>query len=80
MKVHEAVAKRIMELCYERGITINALANLAAVPPSTLKSIIYGASKNPGITNIKILCDALDITLVEFFDCDVFNELEQEIE
>ena len=80
MKVYEAVGKRIVELCHERKISINALAHLAAMPPSTLKNIVYGVSKNPGITNIKILCDALDITLVEFFDCDVFNELEQEIE
>ena len=80
MKVYEAVGKRIVELCRERKVSINALAHSAAIPPSALKNIVYGVSKNPGITNIKILCDALDITLVEFFDCDVFNELEQEIE
>ena len=80
MKMHEAVAKRILELCKERELTVNGLANLSAVPPSTLKNIIYGVSKNPGITTIKMLCDGLDMTVVEFFDCDVFNSLEQEIE
>ena len=80
MKVHEAVAARIQELCKERGLTINALARIAALPPSTVKSIVYGLSKNPGITTIKILCDGLDISLVEFFDSEVFHRLEQEIE
>ena len=80
MKIHEAVAKRIVELCKEHEITINGLANLSAVPPSTLKNIIYGVSKNPGIATIKMLCDGLEITVVDFFDCDIFYELEQEIE
>ena len=80
MKVHEAVAARIQELCKERGLTINALARIAALPPSTVKSIVYGLSKNPGITTIKILCDGLDISLVEFFDAEMFHCLEQEIE
>lgn len=80
MKSREAVAKRITDLCTERGITVNALANLAAVPPSTVKNIIYGVSKNPGIATIKMLCDGLDITLIEFFDNEIFLDLEQEIE
>jgi transcriptional regulator with XRE-family HTH domain len=80
MKSREAVAKRITDLCNERGITVNALANLAAVPPSTVKNIIYGVSKNPGIATIKMLCDGLDITLIEFFDNEIFLDLEQEIE
>ena len=80
MKSREAVAKRITDLCTERGITVNALANLAAVPPWTVKNIIYGVSKNPGIATIKMLCDGLDITLIEFFDNEIFLDLEQEIE
>ena len=80
MKAREAVAKRITDLCSERGITVNGLANLAAVPPSTIKNILYGVSKNPGVATIKMLCDGLDITLIEFFDDEIFLTLEQEIE
>jgi len=80
MKAHEAVAVRIKELCKERNITINGLANRSAIPPSTVKNIIYGVSTNPGITTIKIICDGLDISLIDFFDTDVFRNLEQEIE
>ncbi len=80
MKAHEAVAVRIQELCKQNKLTINKLANLSAIPPSTIKNIIYGVSTNPGISTIKIICDGLDISLIEFFDADVFRNLEQEIE
>ena len=80
MKAHEAVAVRIQELCRQNKLTINKLANLSAIPPSTIKNIIYGVSTNPGISTIKIICDGLDISLIEFFDADVFRNLEQEIE
>ena len=80
MKTQEAVAKRIVELCRQRDITINGLATKAAVPPSTVKNIIYGVSRNPGVVTIKMLCDGLDITLQDFFNSDCFKNLEQEIE
>ena len=70
MKVYEAVATRIQELCKQKNITVNGLANISGLSPSTVKSIIYGASKNPGVATIKILCDVLEISLVEFFDAD----------
>ena len=41
---------------------------------------MYGITKNPGVVTIKMLCDAFEITLAEFFDIDLFNSLEQEIE
>jgi transcriptional regulator with XRE-family HTH domain len=79
MDTRKAVAYRIINLCLERHITPNRLATISAVPPSTMKSILNGASLNPGIVTIKKLCDGLDITLEEFFDAEVFRTLEQEI-
>lgn len=74
-----AVKNRILQLCGERGITINKLANLSAIPPSSLKNILYGKSQNPKIITIKMLCDGLEITLGEFFSSPVFDKLEQEV-
>ncbi len=79
MDTRKAVVDRIMELCQERNLKVGNLATISAVSPSTLKNIIYGVSKNPGIVTIKKLCDGLDITLVEFFDTSIFRSLEQEI-
>ena len=59
-----AVKNRILELCGERNISINKLANLSALPPSSVKNILYGKSQNPKLLTIKMICDGLDITLV----------------
>ncbi len=79
MNTQKVVANRILTLCEERNIAVNALARISAVPPSTLKNIISGVSANPGIVTIKKLCDGLDISLIEFFNTKEFKELEQEI-
>ena len=74
-----AVRNRILQLCNEKGYAINHLANLSAIPPSSLKNILYGKSLNPKILTIKELCDGLEITLGEFFSTPEFDALEQEI-
>ena len=42
-----AIRNRILELCGERNITLNKIANIAGLPPSSVKNILYGKSKNP---------------------------------
>ena len=79
MNTRLCVANRILQLCREKNTSLNGLAHLAAVPPSTLKSIMNGDSKNPGIVTIKLLCDGWGITLSEFFNTDEFRSLEQEM-
>ena len=74
-----AVKNRILSLCQEKNIAINKLATESGVSPSTLKNILYGKSKNPGVVTIKILCDGLGISITDFFDTNEFRELEQEI-
>ena len=79
MDTRKAVATRLIQLCEARHITINKLATTSAVSASTLKEILYGRSKNPGIVTLKKLCDGLGITLGEFFNTPEFDNLEQEI-
>ena len=78
-KIIHTVQNRIQQLCAERNITINKLANLGALPPSSVKNILYGKSKNPKLITIKMLCDGLGITLGAFFSTPNFDALEQEI-
>ena len=80
MGIYEVTVKRIRERCKERGITPNGLSYIAGVSQSTIKSILNGESKNPGIVTIKKICDGLEITIGEFFGTDEFNALEQELE
>ncbi len=75
----DVFANRILELCSEREITVNKLANISGIPPMTVYSILNSKSKNPGIVNIKKLCDGFEITLGEFFSTEEFDKLEQEV-
>ena len=79
MNTKEAVASRIIELCQERNIAVNALANISGVAPSTIYSMLNQKSQNPGVVSIKKICDGLQITVREFFDSELFDETEQEI-
>lgn len=79
MDTYTAVKNRLLQLLEERRLSIHKLAMESAVPPSTIKNILYGKSINPGIVTIKTLCDGLGITLNDFFNSEEFRQLEQEV-
>ena len=79
MDTYQVTKNRLLHLCDEKKMTINKLATESGVAPSTIKNILYGKSKNPGIVTLKMLCDGLGISLKEFFSVG-FDNLEQEIQ
>ena len=79
MDTYTAVKNRLLSLCGEKNLTIHKLATESGIAPSTIKNILYGKSKNPGVVSIKKLCDGLGISVREFFDSPLFDDLEQEI-
>ncbi len=79
MDTYTLVKNRLLALLGEKKMAIHKLAVLSAVPPSTIKNILYGKSQNPGIVTLKMLCDGLEISLADFFNTEEFRNLEQEI-
>ena len=79
MSMKKAVSERILELCGERGISLNKLANMCGITQSTLNNIVNQGSNNPTLSTIKKICDGLDITLENFFASPIFVSLEQEV-
>ena len=79
MNVKDLVAKRFEDLCRERNIKINELANISGVTPSTAYSMMDKTRRDVSIITIKKFCDGLEITLGEFFSTQEFDDLEQEI-
>ena len=79
MKTVDAVRDRILQLCEQRQMSIHKLAMVSALPPSSIKNILYGKSRKPKVLTIKMICDGLGITLGEFFSTPEFDALEQEI-
>ena len=79
MTVGTAVQQRIIELCKAQEITINKLAVISGITQSTLNNIVSGRNNSTTIATIKKICDGLEISLLDFFDSDLFKNLEQEL-
>ena len=75
MKIGEAVKIRIIELCDERSITVNKLSIVCGITQSTINNITSGRNDSTTIATIKKICDGLEISIRDFFDSNVFNDL-----
>ena len=80
MRMKEAVVARFQQLCRERGIRYNQLANLSGVTPSTVYSMMDPSRKDVSVVTVKKLCDGLDLSVAEIFSDPLFEQLEQEIQ
>ena len=72
MNTRQKVATRILEYCRDQHLSPFRLAELSGVPASTVKSILNGQSRNPGVVTIAKICGGLGISVSEFFDADEF--------
>ncbi len=73
MHLNEAVSKRIIELCNQRGLTQYALSMKSGVPQSTLSTILNCTFPSMKLRIIYEICEGFEISLYEFFDSPVFN-------
>lgn len=80
MKAQEAVVKRINGLCKKHQISVNHLATLAGMSPSTMKNIVYGITRNTGIETVAKICSGLDMSLADFFEDDIFRSVDLDID
>lgn len=60
------VIERIKELCSERNISYYRLSKLSGIPTSTLSNYMQRGN-TPSIYTIQKICNALEITLSQFF-------------
>ena len=79
MRVNEAVKLRILELCRQNHITINKLSTICGITQSTLNNIVSGRNNSATVATVKKICDGLEISVPDFFNCPLFEDLEQEI-
>ena len=79
MMIGEAVRKRIIQLCKERNLSINKLCTICGITQSTVNNIVSGRNNSVTISTIKKICDGLEISVLDFFDAELFRDLEQEV-
>lgn len=71
------VGKRISYFRNQKEMTVNKLANKAGISQSYLRSIELEEG-NPTIEFLSYICEALDISLQEFFDDNVEKGLKDD--
>ncbi len=79
MHIGDAVKERIIDLCSKENITINKLATISGITQSTINNITCGRNNSTTISTVKKICDGLEISIKDFFNSPLFDNLEQEI-
>lgn len=79
MRIGEAVKKRIIALCEENKITVNMLVTISGVPQSTLNNIVSERNRGTTVSTLQKLCDGLNISIIDFFNVEIFKNIDQEI-
>ena len=80
MLIKDAIVLRLQQICRERNIRYNELANRSGVTPSTVYSLMSPSRRDLSVITLKKLCDGLDMTISQFFDDPLFQTVEQELQ
>ena len=78
MRSKEALQIRILNLCDENELSLNALGARCGITQSTLNNIVNGRNNSITIQTVLRICRGLGMELQEFFDDDLFRDIEQE--
>ena len=73
MKLKDAIAKRVKELCNENHLTVHGLSLKTGVANSTLVDIVKANNESVQIKFIYGICAGLNISFAEFFSCSYFD-------
>ena len=74
MKLAEAVGKRTKELLFEKNITQYRLTKLTCLNEKTISDLLKGRTTDVKFSTIYLIANALNISLIEFFNSPFFNE------
>lgn len=78
MRGCDAVKQRILKLLKERNMSINKVCMLGNLTTSTLNTMLNDKSEYCSVRTLQKVCQGLNITLYDFFNDDIFKDLEIE--
>lgn len=77
MTITEAVAVRLGAILKERGMKKKTLGSMPGVKPQSVSNIFRSKSVSGiSLTTLYRICNALDISMSEFLDDPVFDEIQ----
>ena len=78
MRGCDAVKTRILNLMAERNFSINKVCVEGNLTTSTLNAMLNDKSEYCSVRTLLKVCQGLGISLYEFFNDDMFKNLEEE--
>lgn len=78
MYLSDAVRSRIKHYQKKKGMSLWALFKASGVPMSTLAAFMSKRTKLIKLDTLLHICEGFGITITEFFEDDIFNEVEQD--
>lgn len=76
MKLTEAIAIRVNQLLVDRNLSQYSLFKNGGVPRSTVCDVVNNKKKRVSTATVYQICTTPGLTLAEFFDAPIFNELD----
>ena len=76
MLLPEAIKLRIIELLDTNNLSAYKLSYKGGISPSNISDVLRGKVSEPTISTILDICEGANITLKDFFDSKLFDEVE----
>lgn len=73
MTLNEAISKRIIMLCHDRGITIEQLTEKVNADPHAVMAVVKGHRQDTPLDLMGEICFTLGVTMSEFFHHSLFE-------
>lgn len=78
MDLSKAIRIRITNLIEERNLNVSKLSTMAGISRATLSKFLSGQRKYLRIDILEYICEGLNMKLKEFFDDEIFDNIEME--
>ena len=78
MTLSDAVRKRINYYLKQKNMSLWGLFKASGVPISTLSAFMNGRTKLIKLDTLLHICEGFGITITNFFEDDIFIEVEQD--
>ena len=78
MLLSDAIRKRINYYLKLNNMSAWKLYKATGIPKSTVSAILDGTSKLPKTDTLLHICEGLGITIREFYNDDMFDDVEQD--
>ncbi len=76
MLLPDAIKLRINEILDTNNISAYKLSYKAGISPSNISDVLRGKVSEPTVSTILHICEGANISLKDFFDSELFNEVE----